>query len=111
MVRPTPASISSWLLHDTECSFEVVGDGGEVDLNGGFGDPSRTHPAQTLASFPCPEYLLDPAPHPVDRLVPFFELAKCFLFVAAPHAGGDDARYPAFRTDGVSKRAAPCLGV
>jgi hypothetical protein len=107
MVRPASAPVSSDLLHDIECSFYVVGDGGEVDLDGGFVDPSPSHSAQTVASFPCPEYFLDAAPHPVDRLIPFFELAKRLLFVAAPHAGGDDARCPAFRTDGVSKVTAP----
>jgi hypothetical protein len=45
MARPASAPD---LLHDIECSFEpfdfaqesIAGDGGEVDLDGGFVDPS-----------------------------------------------------------------------
>jgi len=90
-------------MDDIECSFEVVGDCGEVDLDGGFGDPAPSHPAKPIASFPGPEYLLDAAPHPMDRLVPFFELTKRLVFVAAPHAGGDDARRPAFGTNSITE--------
>ena len=76
-------------------ALEVVGDGGEIDLDGGFGETSPSHPAQAVAALPCTEDLLDPAPNPMDRLVPFFELAQRLLFVAVPHAGGDDPRYAA----------------
>ena len=64
-----------------------------MDLDGGFGEASPSHSAQAVTALPCPEDLLDPAPYPVDRLIPFFELPQRFLFVAAPHAGGDDPRY------------------
>lgn len=84
-------------------AFEVVGDGGELNLDGGFGETSPSHSAQTVAALPCPEDLLDPAPHPMDRLVPFFELAQRFLFVAAPHAVGDDPRYAALCTHGITE--------
>ena len=98
--------MSSCLLDDIECSFEIVGDGGEVDLDGGFGEAAPSHSAKPVASFPGAEYLLYPAPHPMDRLVPFSELAKRLLFVATPHAGGDDARDPALRTHSITKVAA-----
>jgi hypothetical protein len=39
----------------------------------------------------------------MDRLVPFFELAQRFLFVAAPHAGGDDPRYAALCAYGITE--------
>jgi hypothetical protein len=107
IVRPASAPVSSGPLQDIKCSFEVVGDGGEVDLDGGFVDAAPSHPAQAVASFPGSEDLLNPPPHPVDELIPVFELAKCFLFVAAPHAGGDYARRPAFGTNSVSKVATP----
>ena len=84
-------------LDDFERSFEIVGDGGEVDLDGGpstslrraFGEAAPSHSAKSVASFPGAEYLFDPAPYPVDRLIPFSELLKRLLFVATPHAGGD----------------------
>jgi hypothetical protein len=44
-ITPRSACASSGWLHDIEGSFEVVGDGGEVDLAGGFGDPAPSHPA------------------------------------------------------------------
>ena len=90
-------------MDDVECSFEIVGDGGEVDLAGGLGDPAPSHPAQAVASFPSSEDFLDPAPHPVDRLVPVFEFSKRSLFVAAPHAGGDNARDAALGADGIAE--------
>jgi hypothetical protein len=74
-----------------QVGLEVVGDGGEVDLDGGFGETSPSHSAQAVAALPCPEDLLDPAPYPMDWLIPFFEPAQRFLFVAAPHAGSDNA--------------------
>ena len=39
----------------------------------------------------------------MDRLVSLPELALRFLFAAAPHAGGDDPGYVAFRTDSVTE--------
>jgi hypothetical protein len=101
------APVSSGLLHDIECSFEVVGDCGEVDLDGGFVDAFQSHSAQPVTSFPCPEYFFDLAPHLVNRLVPFLELAQRLLFIAAPHASGNNTRCSAFYTNGVAEVTAP----
>lgn len=76
-------------------------------LDGGFCDSSPAHSAQAVASFPSAEYLLDPASHPVDWLVPFFGLTQRFLFVAALHAGRDDARYTALCSNSISEVVAP----
>ena len=77
-----------------------------MDLAGGFGDPAPSHPAQAVASFPGSEDFLDPAADPVDRLVPGFELCQRFLFVAAPHAGCDNAWNAPSRADGIPEVAA-----
>ena len=67
MARPLAAgSPLSCLLDDIECSFEIVGDGGEVDSDCGFGEAAPSHSAKPEASFPGTEHLLDPAPHPMD---------------------------------------------
>ena len=58
---------------------------------------------QAIAALPCSEDLLDPASHAMDGLIPFVELAEGFLFVAAPHAGGDDPRDAALGTDSIAK--------
>ena len=76
-----------------------------MDLAGGFGDPTPSHSAQAIASFPCSEDFLDPTAYPVDRLVPGFELGQRFLFVAAPHAGCDNARDTALGADGLAEMA------
>lgn len=93
-------------MDDIECSFEIVGDGGDVDLDGGFGKAAPSHSAKSVASFPGAEYLFDPAPHPMDWLVPFLELLKRRLFVATPHASGDDPRDPALCTHRITEVAA-----
>lgn len=77
-------------------ALEVVGDGGEVDLDGDFGEASPLRSAQAVRTLPSSEDLLDPATHPVDRLAPFVELALCFLLVTPPHAGRDDPGMPPF---------------
>ncbi|WP_373487625.1 hypothetical protein [Blastomonas sp.] len=64
-------------------------------MDGGFSDATPSHLAKPIAALLFTEYILDPASHPVDRLIPFFELTQHFMFVAAPHAGGDDLRYAA----------------
>lgn len=74
-------------------ALEVLGDGGEADLDGGFGEASLSHPAQAIAAFPCTENLLDPPADAMDRLIPLVELAQRFGFVAAPYAGGDKAAW------------------
>ena len=98
-------------LHDIEGSFEVVSDGGEVDLAGGFCYPAPSHSPEAVASFPCPEDFLDPTPDPVDRLVPVFEFLERLLFVAAPHAGGDNARDTTLGADGITEVAAPIASI
>jgi hypothetical protein len=80
-------------------------------LAGGFCDPAPSHPAQAIASFPCPEYLLDPAAHPVDGLVPVLELLERLGFVAAPHTGCDDTRDTAFGTNGSAEVAATASAI
>ena len=95
-------------------ALEVVGDGGEVDLDAGFGEASpslswaspKGHSSEPAASFPCPEDFLDPASHPMDRLIPLMELAQRFGFVAAPHAGRDDPRYSALCPHGIPEGVA-----
>lgn len=80
MTFPSACPSSNW-LHDIEGSFEVARDDGEVDLAGGFSDPAPSHPAQAVASFPSSEDLLDPPRHPVDKLVPIFELLNRLGFI------------------------------
>lgn len=92
-------------MQDIEGWFEVVGDGGEVDLASGFGNPAPSHLPEAIASFPCSKDLLDPPAHPVDRLVPVPELLKRLGFVAAPHAGGDDARGTALGANRIAEVA------
>ena len=88
------------------CALEVVGDRGEVDLGGSFGEISPSHPTKAVTALPGSKDLLDPATHAMDRLIPFMELAQDFLFVAAPHAGGDDPGETAFRADSVPEMIA-----
>jgi len=103
--RPFNRALLSDLLHNIQRSFEIVGDCGEVDLNGGFGDATPSHSAQTIASFPCPKYLFDAPPYPVDWLVPVLELLQRRLFVAPPHASGDDAWYSALCNNSITEMA------
>ncbi len=49
------------------------------------------------------EDLLDPGANAVDRLIPGLEASLHLGFVASPHAGGDDARRSAPRTDRVTE--------
>lgn len=74
-----------------------------MDLAGGIGETSPSHSVQAVASLPCPEDLLDAGAHAMDRLIPFMELAERFSFVAAPHAGDDDAGNAALCQHGVTK--------
>ena len=43
----------------------------------------------------------------LDRLAPGMETRQCFLLVASPHGGRDDARRAAFRVDSVAKMPCP----
>jgi hypothetical protein len=83
-------------------ALEVVCDGGEVDLGGGFGETSPSHSTQAVASPPGSENLLDPAMHAVDQLVPLVELAQSFLLIAAPHASRNDPGDTSLRPDGIA---------
>ena len=43
-----------------KCSFEIVADGGEVYLDGGFGETAPSHFCEVSSLVPSSEYLLDP---------------------------------------------------
>lgn len=75
---------------DRSGALEIVGYGGEVDLNGRFSEATPWHSPQTVAAFPGPENLLDPGANAMDRLVPGIETSVRVGFVAAPQAGGND---------------------
>ena len=77
---------------DRTGSLEVVGDGGEVNLGGGFGDADPSHPPEPVASLPGAEDFLDPAAHPVDGRVEGRQPRQRLLFVRSPHAGHGDMR-------------------
>jgi hypothetical protein len=65
-----------WLsVEDVHGAFEVVGNGGEVDLDGCFGEAAPSHSAQAVAALPCSENFLDPSPYPMDRFVLFVDFA------------------------------------
>lgn len=85
------------------CALEIIGDGGEVDLDGGFGKTSPSHSAKSVTALSRSEDLLDPATHAMDWLVPFMELALRFGFITTPHAGGDDPGYAALCADRIAK--------
>ena len=91
---------------DVEGALEVVGDGGEVDLDGGFGETSPSHAAQAVRTLPCSEDLLNPAANAMDRLVPFMELSQRFLFVATPCASSDNPWYAPLCKDSVTEMIA-----
>src|SRR5690606_677244 len=86
-----------------ESALEVVGDGGEMDLGGGFGDASPSHPAQAVTAFPRAEDFLDSAANAMDRLVPGLEPGLCLLLGASPNTGGDNPRRPALGADGAAE--------
>ena len=81
----------------------MVGDRGQVHLDGGFGDAAPLHSPQAIASFTCPKYLFDAAPRPMDWLAPFFELSQRRPFVAGPHARGDNVRQSALSTSTITE--------
>ena len=89
--------------NDLHAPFHIVGDGGQANLNACFCQPSPPHPAQAVASFPCPEDLLDPTADAMDRLVPGIEPCSDFGFVASPHASRDNAWRAAPGKDHLSK--------
>lgn len=61
---------------DYRCALEDLGDCGEVDLDGGFGEASPSHSSKAVATLPSSQDLLDPAPNAVDRLVPDKDRSK-----------------------------------
>ena len=85
------------------CALENIGDGGEVDLDGGFGETSPSHSARSVTALPRSEDLLDPATHAMNWLVPFMELAQRFVFITTPHAGSDDPGHAAPCADLIAK--------
>lgn len=66
-------------------ALEIVGDGGEVNLGGSFGEASSSHSAQPIAALRRVEDLLDEAADPMDRPVPGVEARKRIPLVAAQH--------------------------
>lgn len=89
-----------------QAPFQIVGDGGQANLNAFLCKPSPSHLAQAVASFPCPEDFLDPAADTVDRLVPGIETCPDFGFVPAPHAGSDNAWRATLRDNCFAKMVA-----
>jgi hypothetical protein len=59
-------------------------------LNAGFSKASPSHPAETIASFPGPEDLLDPPTNVLYRLIVGFKPRPYFGFVPTPHTGDDN---------------------
>ena len=96
-----------FLADHIEGSFEVVGDGGEEDLGRGFGDAAPSHSPKAIAPLPGAKYFLDPSPNAMDRPVPGIEAGEGLGFVVAPHRGRRDARFAAFRADGIAKMLSP----
>ena len=86
---------SGWLGCDRQGALEVVGDGGEEDLGVGLGYTPPSYAPEAATSFPCPEDLLNPTTHLMDRAVMGLEPGECFLLIASPHGNGHDARYSA----------------
>jgi len=90
LVLPQP-----WRLpggdNDGAGALEVVGDGGEMNLDGGLDETPPSHSPQSIAALPGSEDLLDPGTHAVDRLVPALKASERLSFVAAPNAGSNDA--------------------
>lgn len=98
---------SSSRRNDPQTTLEVVGDGCETNLDSGLGQSSPPHAMQAIASLPGAEDLLDAGPQMVDGLFPDAEPRQSFLFVVAPHTGGDDARRATLGADGIAEMAAP----
>lgn len=76
-------------------------------MDGGFGEVAPSHPTEPIAAFPGAEDLLDPAPGPMNGIVPCLQPGKCFLFVAAPHRRFGNTERAAFRPDCVAEMIAP----
>ena len=55
---------------NVEGRFGIAGDGGEVNLGGGFGETAPSHSTETAAALSGAEDLLDPAAAVMDGLVP-----------------------------------------
>ena len=51
--------LGAFSSHDenSQGAFKVVGDGGQVDLDGSFGETSPPHSVKAVASLPCSENL------------------------------------------------------
>lgn len=92
-----------WNGENIHSAFEIAGDGGQVDLDGDFGETSPSHSSEAIASLPCSEGLLDPAPDAMDRLIPLVEPCLSFLFGARPNASGYNAGNAALCPHGIAK--------
>jgi hypothetical protein len=60
--------------YNGHASFEIVGDGGEANLESGLSQSAPSHPVQSVAALGSAEDFLDPAAHTVDPTVPRPEL-------------------------------------
>src|SRR5918998_662329 len=76
---------------DGEGAFQVVGDGGEMDLDGGLSEAAPSHPTQAVGALPGSEDLLDAGADAMDRLVPGLQAGLHLGLVLAPHPRSDDA--------------------
>jgi hypothetical protein len=68
-------------------------------LDGGFGEPARSHLAQAIAALPGAEDFLAAAAHPADGLVVGGETKEGLSRVLSPHSRSNDARDPALGAD------------
>lgn len=93
--RPTGGGFGLWCSSrrgdNRQTAFEIIGDGGGMDLDGNLGQSSPAHATKAVASLPGAEDFLDPTAHPMDRPVPGIEPLKSFGLVTAPYTGGNDA--------------------
>lgn len=105
MVWPIGPSLSG-RNYDLQAPLHVVGDGRQADLNACLCKPSPSHPAQSIASFPCAENLLDPTAYAMDRSVPGIQTGPHVGFIPTPHTSCDDARPATFGDDGLAKMIA-----
>jgi hypothetical protein len=79
---------------DVGGSAEVVGDGGEGELEGGFREAAPSRAPEAVAAFPPSEDLLDPAADALDRTVSGGELLRRVLVRPAPHGSNGHPRVP-----------------
>ena len=71
---------------DIDCASKIIGDGREVDLDGGLGETAPSHAAQSIASFPRAKNLLDPSADTMDTVIPCLQARHRLFFVTSPHS-------------------------